>query len=65
MGSLATHQATTGDDRTVSAATVTEMLASLQEAVVTSDQEVRRGLLKGVIARLREVLADEVPGGAG
>ncbi|MDB5581500.1 MAG: hypothetical protein JWR80_6676 [Bradyrhizobium sp.] len=44
------------DLRTISAEHVGEMLANLQEAVVTADTDARRALLKGVISRLQEVL---------
>lgn len=47
------------DCRSVSATVVRDMLASLQEAVVTADSDHRRRLLKGVIAHLQEVLAAE------
>jgi len=49
-------RAADADDLMVPAQTVQEMLASLQEAVVTADQDARRGLLKRVIAQLQEVL---------
>jgi hypothetical protein len=44
------------DQRTIPARTVQDMLASLQEAVVAPDHDVRRGLLKRVIGQLQEVL---------
>lgn len=43
-------------DLVISAESAREMLATLQEAVVTADPEARRVLLKGVIARLQEAL---------
>jgi hypothetical protein len=57
-----TGQGVSDDLRMVSAALVREMLANLQEAVVTSDQGTRRGLVKGVIAQLQDVLVGQEPG---
>jgi hypothetical protein len=45
-----------GDHRTISAEAVKQMLANMQEAVVTAEPETRRALLKGVIATLQDVL---------
>lgn len=44
------------DTRSVSVAMLGEMLASLQEAVVTDDKAARRALLKGVVAHLQDLL---------
>ena len=44
------------DARRVSVATLCDMLASLQEAVVTEDKDDRRALLKGVIGHLQDLL---------
>ncbi|MDB5582371.1 MAG: hypothetical protein JWR80_7547 [Bradyrhizobium sp.] len=52
-----TENADPADMRAMSASTLRDMLATLQEAVVTADAEQRRALLKDVIGKLREVLA--------
>jgi ABC-type sugar transport system substrate-binding protein len=61
MGIEQTGQQPGEDDRMVSAAAVTAMLANLQEAVITADTDSRRALLKGVIAQLQEVLTGGSP----
>lgn len=52
-----TEDASDGDIRTITVSMLREILASLQEAVVTVDVEQRRALLKDAIGKLREVLA--------
>lgn len=47
------------DARRVSVATLGDMLASLQEAVVTENRDDRRALLKGVIGHLQDLLSNE------